>query len=142
MNARDYLFAIPIIAEAFSELMLARLRIIGRNGNKILSGFQKANIVDEINVTDQQKKQAQQIGRAIRAVMRRSRWSPTCLVQSLAASRMLRRRGLPGRLYIGVNYENDKQFGAHAWVGVGDIFVCGGREASKFQVISIYNTGN
>jgi len=139
MNARDTLFALPVVAEAFSELMLARLRIMRRDGHKILSGFQEAGGTDDdISITDEQKTHAEWIGRIIRAVMRRSRWTPTCLVQSLAATRMLQRRGLPSRLYIGVNRENDQSFGAHAWVGVGDRWVCGGREATNFKVISVY----
>ena len=142
MNARDSLCALPFMGEAFLELLLARFKIMGRKGNHILSGLQEASTHDETSITNDQKNQAEQVGRFIRSVMRRTRWSPTCLVQSLAATRMLRRRGLQGRLYIGVKRGDDHQFGAHAWVGVGDIYVCGGRQASDFKVISVYNTGS
>lgn len=142
MNARDSLRALPFMGEAFLELLLARFKIMGRKGNHILSGLQKANTHDVISITGEQKKKAEQIGRFIRSVMRHTRWNPTCLVQSLAATRMLRRRGLQGRLYIGVKRGDDHQFGAHAWVAVGDVYVCGGRQSSDFKVISVYNSGS
>lgn len=139
MNVRYYLFALPLVAEAFFELLLARIKIAGNNGKKVLSKLQNASDSEEISITDDQKNQAKQIGRIIRFVLRYTRWSPTCLVQSLAAIRMIRRRGLSGLLYIGVNRGDDHQFGAHAWVCVGDVDVCGGRQASDFKIISVYD---
>jgi hypothetical protein len=142
MNARDSLRAIPFMGEAFLELLLARFKIMRRKGNHVLSGLQIVSTHHEISITGEQIKQAEQIGRFIRSVMRRTHWNPTCLVQSLAATRMLRRRGLLGQLYIGVKRGDDHQFGAHAWVTVGDVYVCGGRQSSDFKVISVYNTGS
>jgi hypothetical protein len=65
------------------------------------------------------------------AVQRASRRVPgaTCLVQAIAAERMLRSRGVLSRIRIGVAKTDDK-LGAHAWLTVDDQIVLGGADAS------------
>jgi len=59
--------------------------------------------------------QAESIARWVDAAYRRSPFRPTCLTRSLVLYRLLRARGLPCELQIGVRKE-DAQFEAHAWV--------------------------
>ena len=47
-------------------------------------------------------------------------WKNRCLVQSLAARRMLSRRGIPSILSFGVTLDDQKKVMAHAWIRVGD----------------------
>jgi hypothetical protein len=63
---------------------------------------------------------------------------PTCLTRSLALVYLLRRRGLPAELRIGVR-KTGEAFGAHAWVECqGESFGQrdGGAEYSAFERIS------
>ena len=65
-----------------------------------------------------------------RAVARAARSVPmsTCLVQAIAALRMLRAEGLPGELTIGVAPTGSgvlERIDAHAWVVSGDVVVAG-----------------
>lgn len=54
-----------------------------------------------------------------------------CLPRALAAHAMLRRRGIAGRLCLGVARENGA-VAAHAWVEIGKEKVIGGAEAERF----------
>jgi len=58
------------------------------------------------------------VGDSISIAARYTRWRPTCLRQALATQRMLRRRGLAGRIQIGFPDPQNKTH-AHAWVEAG-----------------------
>ena len=53
-----------------------------------------------------------------KAVARASGYVPraTCLIQALAGQVLLKQRGVPARLYIGVAKDEQGRFQAHAWV--------------------------
>jgi hypothetical protein len=55
---------------------------------------------------------------SIRIAARVAPWRPTCLRQALATQRMLRRRGLAGRIQISFPDPKNKTH-AHAWVLTG-----------------------
>lgn len=57
------------------------------------------------------------IADSIRIAARYAPWRPTCLRQALATQRMLRRRGLAGRIQISFPHQNKTH--AHAWVVAG-----------------------
>lgn len=60
-----------------------------------------------------------------------------CLPRALAALAMLRRRGIAGRLCLGVA-RNGSGLAAHAWVEVGGRSVIGGEEAAGFTRLAAY----
>ena len=66
---------------------------------------------------------AEQITRFLVAVERAGRYVPggTCLTQSLALARMLRRRGIAAEVRVGVR--TDDGFHAHAWVEVNGVAI-------------------
>lgn len=79
-----------------------------------------------------QAEAADAIGRAVRAAASRTPWASSCLVQVVAAQRMVRARGIGGTVFIGAAKQGEaEQFGAHAWLKCGDVFVTGeaGHEA-------------
>ena len=55
------------------------------------------------------------IGHSVTIAARHAPWRPTCLRQALATQRMLRRRGLAGRIEISFPDPKNKTH-AHAWV--------------------------
>ena len=68
---------------------------------------------------------ARSIGWAVAAVGRtRPCEGHVCLPQAIAAHQMLKRRGIPSTLLLGVAHEDSKMI-AHAWVTVGDLIVTG-----------------
>jgi len=54
-----------------------------------------------------------------------------CLPRALAAQAMLRRRGVPSRLCLGVAREGEA-LSAHAWLELGQQILVGGAEAPQF----------
>jgi hypothetical protein len=65
------------------------------------------------------------IGRAVERWERVSRNSVTCLVQSIAAQRMLGRRGVVSAVVLGVRMDGPDDIGAHSWLSVGRHVVVG-----------------
>lgn len=73
--------------------------------------------------------QARWVSWAVEHVGRSAR--ANCLPRALAAQAMLRRRGIPSRLCLGVARQ-DGELIAHAWVEIGQDKVVGGAEAGGF----------
>jgi hypothetical protein len=81
--------------------------------------------------------QAVLIGRTVAATANRLPWHPTCLRQALAVQRMLRRRGIPSQLHLGITSANDAA--AHAWVTVDGQPVVGGRGLERFVPLAAFS---
>ena len=65
----------------------------------------------------------ERIRQAVRQASSLSPWRNRCLVSSLAARCMLRRRRIPSQLSLGVAKNTDGKVVAHAWIQAGDIEV-------------------
>jgi hypothetical protein len=62
---------------------------------------------------------------AIDVMSRRTPWESACLAQAMAGKFMLRRRGIPSRLSLGMKKDTGGQLSAHAWLQVGDAVLLG-----------------
>lgn len=134
---------LPDMLEAFLSLTLARLIISGPGGKKVLSQFPVASNNSHHSVSEEVEAEAKKVARLLKASARRLPWKSNCLVQSLAATRMLKRRKVPALLYIGVRTENQANLKAHAWVRVGNIDVCGGGiHKEEFKILSLFTIEN
>jgi hypothetical protein len=63
-------------------------------------------------------------------------WKPVCLPQAIAATLLLKRRGIVSTLYLGV--DPTRALDAHAWVRVGEVTVTGGPVDQRFAVVSTF----
>jgi hypothetical protein len=81
-------------------------------------------------------REAERIGAIVERVAARLPWHPTCLRQAVAVQRMLRRRGIPSRLHLGVT--NPSEGAAHAWVTVDGQPVVGGRGIERFVPLAAF----
>ncbi len=78
----------------------------------------------------------------IKAALARCRhliWARKCLAESVAAKRMLDRRGIPATLYLGVAKDDKGKMTAHAWLRSGNVWVTGGRNRHKFTVVGFFS---
>jgi hypothetical protein len=82
--------------------------------------------------------EATRIRWAILACARRVPWRAMCFQQGLAAQIMLRRRGVPSRLYYGVAPNDQRGISAHVWVRDGDINIIGAEIASRFAPLAAF----
>ena len=73
-----------------------------------------------------------------RALERACRATPdTCLAQALAGRAMLRRRGLPSTLSLGVR-RHDGELAFHAWLRAGGVLVNGSAGPGQYRVLSTF----
>jgi hypothetical protein len=79
----------------------------------------------------------QAVARAVAATSRHTPWESACLVQAIAAKLMLKRRGIPSTLHLGVAKE-DNRFMAHAWLRSGSCILTGGAGRERFTIISTF----
>lgn len=77
---------------------------------------------------------------ALQAIGRRTPWTSTCLMQALAAQRMLRRRNIPATVYLAMlaGRQAGNPLLAHAWVRCGDRVVTGQCDESQYRVIATF----
>lgn len=82
---------------------------------------------------------ARRIGTAVRRAEELLPFEVVCLPQALVARRMLRNRGLPSVMFLGV--ERDKplaEVGTHAWLVAGKAGVTGFPQAARYNPFAAY----
>lgn len=62
-----------------------------------------------------------------------------CLVQAIAAKKMLDRRHVKCTFYLGVKKGDGDLFAAHAWVRVGEKIVTGDTQVDEYTVVSMFS---
>ncbi|ABQ25557.1 lasso peptide biosynthesis B2 protein [Geotalea uraniireducens] len=77
------------------------------------------------------------VSRAIVRAAWRLPWDCKCLAQAMTGKAMLKRRGVPSTLYLGVAKDKE-QLAAHAWLRCGDIILTGGQGKERFTVVSSF----
>lgn len=86
---------------------------------------------------------ARTVGWAIRTAAKFTPWKSTCLVQVLAAQRMLKNREIPGVFYLGATNtgaENEPPtLQAHAWLKCNDEVITGESGHQQYTVISSFS---
>lgn len=89
---------------------------------------------------------ARKVARVVRRVARRAPFSAVCLPQAMAVQWILRRRGIPSRLFFGARrrpcpesapHTDGSASGMdfHAWLTVGDDCVLGGAERDTYVAL-------
>lgn len=87
----------------------------------------------------EQTEVARRVGWAVRLAARHLPWRCACLEQAVAAQTMLRRRGIPCTLYLGVARESADRLRAHAWLRCGDLILTGRAGRERFAVVSSFS---
>ncbi len=70
-------------------------------------------------------------GRAVTAVAARTPWTSTCLAQALTGARLLRVRGLPVTVTLGMSRSGGRS-SAHAWLEQGPVVVTGATQNNVY----------
>lgn len=134
-------------AEAVYALVIARLDTLRPATHYTAKlGAPAKDPSDASNVSDpppemKQIRLAAEIGQTVARV---ASWMPfraLCLQQVLAVRRMMRRRGLTGTIFLGLERERDETTGqreAHAWMRIGDRVVSGDRDLDRYVILGAY----
>jgi len=80
---------------------------------------------------------ARQIAWAVEIMSRRTPWESACLAQAIAGKLMLRRRGVPSRLSLGMRKDASGKPIAHAWLQAGEATLLGATP-EPFTVLSTF----
>jgi hypothetical protein len=93
-----------------------------------------------------QKAQAKELGWLVGVAARATPWQSRCLIQVLVLQRLLERRGLPGKFYLGVCRGselavNPTDMFAHAWLQCGEEVINGSDGHEQFTVVSVFSWG-
>ncbi|MBF0544205.1 MAG: lasso peptide biosynthesis B2 protein [Candidatus Riflebacteria bacterium] len=79
-----------------------------------------------------------QVSWATNAMSGRMPWKNKCFAHAMAAKIILRLRGLPSTLYLGLKKDEKKELAAHAWLRCGDRFVTGG-DGTGYSIVSKFS---
>lgn len=84
---------------------------------------------------------ARMVGAAVRSAANYTPWGSVCLPQAVAAKWMLKRRNIPGTLYLGVMKDETKpeKLAAHAWLRCGHIIITGAKGHRQYTVVSTFS---
>ncbi len=135
------------MAEALLALAVARAAMALLPFRRIASWLGTPGAETPATASADQIHAAQEIGWAVGTLARRIPWDGRCLAQALAASAMLRRRGLEGTVSFGARASGSTQtsdtpvspaFEAHAWLRVGDCIVTGGAAHHSFKTFTTF----
>jgi len=122
-----------LLAEALVALGLVRLAIIALPFRWIASRLDAAPAGN----ARADRRKARRVGMVLHYAARVTPWRSKCLEQAIAGNLMLRRRGLPSTLHLGVA-KKGMTLEAHAWLRCGDQIVTGGRETPRFAVVACF----
>ena len=90
----------------------------------------------DTEATPEAYKYAKLISRHVGRSASHTPWESKCLVRALTAHRLLKKKGIPSTLYLGVGTEEGKMV-AHAWLRVGKLYVTGGN-GEGYAVVDRY----
>ncbi len=130
------MFVEAIIMLGFMRIALSRLSL-----KRLISPLKhQDNLKKTTPLNPKQISTALSIGKMICLAANNTPWSSGCLAQSLTAHRMLKKRGIPGAIHIGVNKTGNRQvdFQAHAWSQCDEEIITGHTDHNSFSVISSY----
>jgi len=133
-----------LFIQAWYLLGVMRFAILTSSFRRLVSGLSMhRSAVEQPPLDAGMLATAHQIGWAVRTAARFAPWKSTCLVQVLAAQRMLQKRGIAGAFYLGAatGQEEGEQPGlsAHAWLKCDDDFITGEPGHERFTVVSSFS---
>lgn len=127
-----------LLWEALAALALARMAMACVPFRRIAGWLGTPGAESSVTATPQEIQTAQEIGWAVGVLGKKVPWDGRCLAQALAATWMLRRRGLEGTVAFGVQESKQEGFEAHAWLRVGTHIVTGGAGHQRFKALTTF----
>jgi transglutaminase-like putative cysteine protease len=127
-----------LLWEALAALAIAQAAMVCLPFRRIAAWLGTPGAESPATATDENIHTAREIGWAMSVLGRRVPWDGRCLAQALAATGMLRRRGLEGTVSFGARRGESAGFDAHAWLRLGSCVVTGGPGHQRFQTFTTF----
>lgn len=97
---------------------------------------------DPADAEPAQVEHAREIGHMVAIVAKVAPFRALCLQQAIAVRRMLHRRDIPAKVYLGLSTSAATDPGqsrdAHAWVETGPSVVSGDQDLNRFAVVATF----
>lgn len=130
-----------LLCEALASLAAARIVLACVPFRRIAAWLGTSGAEGPAGATPEETRTAEAVGWAVGVMGGRVPWDGRCLAQALAATSMLRRRGVEGTVSFGVCEGESAEFDAHAWLRVGTLIVTGGPGHDRFKTITTFARG-
>jgi len=127
-----------LLGEALVCLAIARIAMACVPFRRIAAWLGTSGAESPAGATPEEARTAEAVGWAVGVMGRHVPWDGRCLAQALAATSMLRRRGLEGTVSFGVCEGESAGFDAHSWLRVGSMIVTGGASHERFIVSTTF----
>lgn len=129
-----------LFLEAAGSLLWAKFLVHAIPFRRLAPQLGRSQAETPATLTARERALAVDVSWAVQAAARHVPLGFVCLPQAIAAQRMLRRRGVPTTLYLGVatSPENPASLAAHAWLRAGDKIVTGEGEAARHRVLATF----
>jgi len=133
-----------LFVQAWRLLGIMRFSISRKSFRDLVAGLKlHRETVEQISLNPESLATARRVGWAVQAAARYTPWSSTCLVQVLAAQRMLQQRQIPGVFFLGAATGDDPEqlqgLAAHAWLKCSNEFITGEAGHRRYTVISSFS---
>ena len=133
-----------LFIEAYLLLGMIRAAILTISFKRLTRSLEQSKDRESSEpLTEEQLQSAVMAGRAIERAANYTPWESACLVQSLTAHRMLKKRGIPGVFYLGVlkDENTEEKMKAHAWSQCSDTIITGAQGHEEYTVLSVFGWG-
>jgi len=127
-----------ILLEATLSLALARIVMLIAPFRWIARRMGEQTSPMKTTDPGERSEQILHLAKILQAVARNVPWKTNCLVQSIAAATMLRRRKMEGAVYFGARTDESGKFEAHAWVCCGEILVTGDHDEEMYTELAMF----
>jgi len=130
-----------LFLEAYLALGEMRIAVLTCSFKRLTRDLEQHRQTLKLPPLDEKTKEnALKIGWAIARAAANTPWESACLVQSLTAKKMLKRRGIPGVFYLGMTKEGrgEETVKAHAWTQCGDEIITGADGHELYTILSAF----
>ena len=127
-----------LLWEALGALAIARVAMALLPFRRIAAWLGTPGAESPATAAPEEIRTAEEVGWAVAVLARRVPWDGRCMAQALAATGMLRRRGLEGTVSFGVRRGESAGFDAHAWLRLGSCVVTGGPGHQRFKTFTTF----
>ncbi|MEM9485180.1 MAG: lasso peptide biosynthesis B2 protein [Cyanobacteria bacterium P01_F01_bin.116] len=128
----------PLLLEAIFWLGIARLVILTLPFRWVEPYLGQRMTESPMDVLPAEPQQLKKLAWAVNKMSRFTPWQSKCLVQAMAAKRMLQSRKIVSTLYLGVARSNPRPLEAHAWLRSGPVYLTGGQGHKHFTVVAMF----
>jgi hypothetical protein len=127
-----------LLWEALAALAIAKVAMVSLPFRRIAGWLGTPGAETPATVAPEQTRIAEEVSWAVGVLARRVPWDGRCLAQALAATGMLRRRGLEVTVFFGASKSESTGFDAHAWLRLGSCVVTGGPCHQRFKAFTTF----